>query len=225
MSEFQVWHKHGNRYDKVAEVDIGNVEGAAILTAISPESWHGHPQISPMPGNHRATGFGDIIIDAEGVEYRFEAEVGRGGFPGFIEVSVIFDQEMIEIGAIRALEDATAIGFDPTGVDGYLATERVLFEEWRADEHAARVRDFGAADAATYDERMAEADRLLAVEAGPAKPTDTVGMEALLDEIEASWPARTPDAAGDHDLADYDRLLTLAAARRPANDNQRSMER
>ena len=39
-----------------------------------------------------------------------------------------------------------------------------LFDEWRADEHAARVRDYGEADAATYEQRVVDGAERMAIE-------------------------------------------------------------
>lgn len=44
-----------------------------------------------------------------------------------------------------------------------------LFAEWREDEHAARVRDYGEADAATFEARRAEAVRLSEQAATPPR--------------------------------------------------------
>lgn len=65
--------------------------------------------------------------------------------------------------------------------------EKALGTEMRADEHAARVRDFGEADAATYDARMAEAYRLRGDEHGPVQPPSPPFTEAELQEVERGW--------------------------------------
>lgn len=89
----QVWQHTPERncYDKAAEVDRGDIQAAAILTAFPVERWAEFPQIKPLLGDLRSTTFGDVIIDPEGREYRFDAEVGPGGYPGFTEVTTIFD--------------------------------------------------------------------------------------------------------------------------------------
>jgi hypothetical protein len=45
--------------------------------------------------------------------------------------------------------------------------ERELFAEWKADRHAARVRDYGEADAGTYEQRVREGAMMPPLAAGP----------------------------------------------------------
>ena len=65
---------------------------------------------------------------------------------------------------------------------------KALFAEIRADEHAARVRDFGEADAGTHESRMAEAYRFREQILGPASsepaPVTTTELERAVVEIE-----------------------------------------
>lgn len=67
--------------------------------------------------------------------------------------------------------------------------------EWEADEHAARIRDFGEADAATYQARMAEAYRFRAEALAPAPPDPPpVGDEELdriIGDLERRWRGQT----------------------------------
>lgn len=219
----QVWHQdpEKNRFDKVAEVDRGDVQAAAILTAFPVERWPEFEQIKPEPGEHRSTQFGDIIIDNEGVEYRFQ--VVEGGYPGFRETTAIFDQGYTEFLAERAIEEAMAIGMDMTGVVAPPEAERTprgwdsvdggaySADEWaahvteiREEEHAARAIFSGEAYAATYDARMAEAYSQSDLKDVSREPTpkqmSAAEMNRLLDEMEAAWakPAtgvadRSPD--------------------------------
>jgi hypothetical protein len=81
---------------------------------------------------------------------------------------------------------------DPLPSPGEL---RSLAEEIRQDEHAARVRYYGEADAATYDARMAEAYRhrseALGLAGAPERPMVTdAELERLVGELERSWAAR-----------------------------------
>jgi hypothetical protein len=82
---------------------------------------------------------------------------------------------------------------------------KALYAEIRADEHAARVRDYGAADAATYDDRMAEAYRFREQALGPAPP-----------EPPRITPEEVEQAVRDVErkLSDpYDRFLKAATER------------
>jgi hypothetical protein len=69
---------------------------------------------------------------------------------------------------------------------------RALAEEIRQDEHAARVRDYGEADAATYDARMDEAYRhraeVLGLTGSSERPPMTdAELERLVGELERGW--------------------------------------
>ena len=62
--------------------------------------------------------------------------------------------------------------------------KRALTAEIRSDEHAARVRDFGQADAATYDQRVrAGADTIQHLEPAPS-PVSPADVERVVSEIE-----------------------------------------
>ena len=77
------------------------------------------------------------------------------------------------------------------------ATEvKALHAEIRADEHAARARDFGQADAATYEGRMAEANRLRA-EAGPVPP-ERLSYDQRLNDAAARMPSKSKDRERGH---------------------------
>lgn len=70
-----------------------------------------------------------------------------------------------------------------------------LGEEIRQEEHLARVRDYGAADAATYPDRVAEGAAMLARDAAATQAERISGeaeLETLVSRAEASWPARCP---------------------------------
>lgn len=89
---------------------------------------------------------------------------------------------------------------------------RALAEEIRQDEHAARVRDYGEADAATYDARMAEAYRYRADALGAAgaperTPVADAEVERIVSELERGW-------AGGRSITDGPRYDPTAAAQR-----------
>lgn len=84
------------------------------------------------------------------------------------------------------------------------AESRELQREFAADEHAARVRDFGQADAATHEHRMAEASKLreAAAPTPPEAPPATLKeLEPVLQELEKGWRAESKP----FDVADYAR--------------------
>jgi hypothetical protein len=73
---------------------------------------------------------------------------------------------------------------------------RALAEEIRQEEYAARVRDYGEADAATYEERVrAGADSIRHLEPDPP-PVDPHELERLLGDLERGWAARAERIAG-----------------------------
>ena len=81
---------------------------------------------------------------------------------------------------------------------------KALHAEWSADQAAARARDCGEADAATYDRRVREgADTIRHL--GPEQPA-AVGptLGRVLAEMERSWarrdaPGRTPRCGRDNE--------------------------
>ena len=81
-----------------------------------------------------------------------------------------------------------AVAGEPRGespVDGFdkppsPSEMKALAAEIRAAEHAARVRDFGEADAATYDTRMAEAYRLRSQDLGQVPPEQSSYDQRLI---------------------------------------------
>jgi len=71
-----------------------------------------------------------------------------------------------------------------------------LHAEWAADQAAARARDFGQADAATYEQRVREgAATVRHLEPEPPKP-DASELARILDRIERSWPRRDAQGRG-----------------------------
>src|SRR4051812_44306844 len=71
-----------------------------------------------------------------------------------------------------------------------------LSTELREEEHAARVQAYGEADAATYEERIAEALRYREAQSGPPAPVPPAPItEAELAEIERGWAKEGEGAA------------------------------
>jgi hypothetical protein len=71
---------------------------------------------------------------------------------------------------------------EPGGQDN-----KALFAEIRADEHAARVRDYGEADAATYDQRVRDGAATVNHLPPELAPLTEPEMERAVFEAERSW--------------------------------------
>ena len=62
-----------------------------------------------------------------------------------------------------------------------------LATEIRADEHAARVRDYGEADAANYGQRVAEGAATVRHLESPPEPIPDGALEQAIAELEHEW--------------------------------------
>jgi hypothetical protein len=156
MADYQVWHREGASFNQVAIVQSQELLGALVRTqhGVMAERWQDIEGVSAMPGEHRSTTFGDIIIAPDGKEWKFaplKMEGIRGELPGFEPTDAIQRQEMKAISA-----------------------------EIRADEQAARVRDYGEADAATYDQRVEEGAKMMDWEAS-GKDYEPIVLSATRD--------------------------------------------
>jgi hypothetical protein len=71
---YQVWHKKtGEVFTRVADVEIGNLLGALVLTMHrKDEAWQDLPQVTALVAPTRSTEFGDRIVDPDGVVYSIE---------------------------------------------------------------------------------------------------------------------------------------------------------
>lgn len=79
---------------------------------------------------------------------------------------------------------------------------KLLAEEIRQDEHAARVRDYGEADAATYEERVKTgADFVRHLEPKPLPVYDTE-LERHVSELHRRWAAEKELTAGSQSRMD-----------------------
>jgi hypothetical protein len=67
---YQVWHREGERFTKVAEVKAAELQSAFFLTLGMKEiRWPDHRNVTAFVENPRSTTFGDVIIDHNGVAY------------------------------------------------------------------------------------------------------------------------------------------------------------
>ena len=65
---YQVWHKQGEHHQYVAYVE-SNALGAMLMTTngfMGFERWQDNPRVKAVPGEHRSTTLGDILINREG---------------------------------------------------------------------------------------------------------------------------------------------------------------
>jgi hypothetical protein len=85
---------------------------------------------------------------------------------------------------------------EPSNVPEWHDT-KALFAEIRADEYAARVRDYGEADAATYEQRVRDgAGTVTQLEPLP-KPLTDAELEQAVSEAERSWQSNRTEATPD----------------------------
>ncbi len=65
---YQVWHKRGERHERVAFVE-SNALGAMLMTThgfMGYARWQDHPRVTATPGEHRSTTIGDVLIGRDG---------------------------------------------------------------------------------------------------------------------------------------------------------------
>ncbi len=75
---FQVWHKQGKHYEHVATVE-SNALGAIVMTThgfMGYGRWPDNPAVSAMPGEHRSTTIGDVLIGPDGRSLQIAADDG-----------------------------------------------------------------------------------------------------------------------------------------------------
>jgi hypothetical protein len=75
---FQVWHKQGERYEHVATVE-SNALGAIMMTTrgfMGYARWQDNPAVTAMPGEHRSTTIGDVLIGRDGQSLEIAADGG-----------------------------------------------------------------------------------------------------------------------------------------------------
>lgn len=75
---FQVWHKQGRHYEHVATVE-SNALGAILMTShgfMGYARWQDNPAVAAMPGDHRSTTIGDVLIGPDGRSLELSADDG-----------------------------------------------------------------------------------------------------------------------------------------------------
>ena len=131
---FQVWHRNGDNFRKVAEVKAGSVLEAVELTQNreSPDDPHEGERwidqagvIVAVEGNLRSTVAGDIILTPDGAGFMVSI-VEDGTRLGIQPTDAIFHQEMDEW-----LAEQTESHPEPEWTP---AEQTRLFQEWRSDE-------------------------------------------------------------------------------------------
>jgi hypothetical protein len=124
-----------------------------------------------------------------------------------VEAQIMFCERVSELGRRERMHEGEDSKLSPgyenaEGLTGDFrpplspAESKLLAEEIRQDEHAARVRDYGEADAATYEERVrAGADSVRHLPPAPP-PVDPDELERLVTDLVRGWVAQR-DRAGD----------------------------
>ena len=113
MDDYQVWHKDGKTYKHVADVAAGDPQTAALRTmhGLLAPRWQDAEGVAALPGEHRSTEFGDIILAPDGEEYKFAAITLDG-------------------------HNVTVAGFEPTH-----ELRQQLYAEWRDDQSQRDLHD------------------------------------------------------------------------------------
>jgi hypothetical protein len=74
----QIWHKQGKHYEHVATVE-SNALGAIVMTThgfMGYPRWQDNPAVTAMPGDHRSTTIGDVLIGPDGRSLELSADDG-----------------------------------------------------------------------------------------------------------------------------------------------------
>jgi hypothetical protein len=75
---FQVWHKQGTQYRHVATVN-STALGAMLMTThgfMDYPRWQDNPAVMAMPGEHRSTTIGHVLIGQDGQSLEIAADDG-----------------------------------------------------------------------------------------------------------------------------------------------------
>ena len=162
MDEYQVWHRAGEAYKHVADVVANDPQMAALKTqhGLLSARWQDAEGVTPLPGEHRSTELGDIILDPDGQEHKFSAMTPEG-------------------------QHGTVAGFEPTH-----ELRHQLYDEWLNDREQRDLHDrsvdyadrdspalleqfVGAARRDTPTPKPSDYRRALQVAIGQAKHRDT----------------------------------------------------
>ena len=173
--------------DRIKAADYPTIRGGGTDIQIVERPWKGMPEPSKLAILQDS-------VDWSGITNRDQAHILLGEVdPG--KISDPQRNRLIEAATREEVGDRLP---SPPEM-------KALHAEIRADEHAARVRDFGEADAATYEGRLAEASRLRGDEHGPVQPAQPPLTEAELQAVEREWGIGKADlrARADHDKPMY----------------------
>lgn len=137
---------------------------------------------------------GRVIQASPGQEggYYFWDDLSESQKPDALKVAIDWTgfTESQRDGVISRVLEGDEPEFWMDGIEGgHPSLEEMdgLAAEIRADEHAARVRDYGEADAATYEQRVAEGAAIVRHLESPPEPVPAEELERTLSEIEQQW--------------------------------------
>ena len=143
MDAYQVWHRDGDKFKKVADVRADDLRGAVDFTQNTSDFHLDDPHegqrwvdqagvISAADGHLRSTRFGDIIIDPDGQEHVVTIRAGGESF-GLRPTDTIHHQEY----AAYLAEQDLRYGFEQpepsVELEATPEDQERLFQSWRDD--------------------------------------------------------------------------------------------
>jgi hypothetical protein len=164
---YAVWHKHGDYYKHVASVE-SNALGAMLMTThgfMGYERWQDNPGVTAMPGEHRSTTIGDVLVGRDRQPLEITAEEGLRLKP-------------ISLGTLEAKEMNSA---DPLPPGRWQMTQHSAASDYGADAYTlwpqgAIVKGISEADARLLEAAPVMRDALkLAQQALNTAPRFRVG--------------------------------------------------
>lgn len=167
---YQVWHikdeVYYDRTERCAEAQfprdyahVANARANSLEETVHISSNVNHDLMAPRPylddwtDLHRDTNTGDVIVDPSGRPYRV-------AYDHFKEIAAQNQYNPQPDPGRPAPEKDKQLRLSPINRPVAGKEARDLAAETHQDEHAARVRDYGNADAATYEEQVREDGRM-----------------------------------------------------------------